>query len=46
MANSRQDDVEKTIDDFYEAHTEDALLRLIAECIKDISISLAMLVDK
>lgn len=42
---TRQDVVEENIDKVLEENTEDAKLAMIAQCAKDISISLAMLVD-
>jgi len=46
MASSRQDDVEQNIEDLLGEYGEDAFKRLVVEILKDISISLAMLVDK
>jgi len=45
-APSRQDTVEANIASVLSEYTEDAVLRMICQCVKDISISLAMLVDK
>lgn len=43
---TRQDVVEENIENVLEEYNEDAVLRMICQCVKDISISLAMLVDK
>ena len=44
-APTRQDVVEADIAKVLTDYTEDAVLRMICECVKDISVSLAMLVD-
>lgn len=43
---TRQETVEDNIEKVLEDHTEGARLEMITQCVKDISISLAMLVDK
>ena len=44
-APTRQSVVEANIASVLSEHTEDAKLTMICQCVKDISISLAMLVD-
>ena len=44
-APTRQETVEANIASVLSTYTEDAVLRMICQCVKDISISLAMLVD-
>lgn len=44
-APTRQDTVEAHIAAVLSTYTEDAVLRMICQCVKDISVSLAMLVD-
>lgn len=44
-APTRQEVVEANIANVLTDYTEDAVLRMICECVKDISVSLAMLVD-
>ena len=46
MPDSREDVVEKNIDDVIEKRGEEAYLQIIAQCVQDISISIAQLVDK
>ena len=43
---TRQETVEENIDNVMDEYGKDGLLRMICECVKDISVSLAMLVDK
>ena len=42
---TRQQTVEENIDNIIAENSEDAKIAIIAQCAKDISISLAMLVD-
>ena len=42
---TRQETVEDNIEKVLAENTEDAKLAMIAQCVQDISISLAMLVD-
>lgn len=42
---TRQEVVEANIASVLSTYNEDAVLRMICECVKDISVSLAMLVD-
>ena len=42
---TRQETVEGNIANILSVYTEDAVLRMICQCVQDISISLAMLVD-
>lgn len=42
---TRQEIVEENIENVLAENTEDAKIAIIAQCAKDISISLAMLVD-
>ena len=42
---TRQQTVEANIASVLSTYTEDAVLRMICQCVKDISVSLAMLVD-
>jgi len=44
-APTRQETVEENIENVLQAYGKDACLRMICECVKDISVSLAMLVD-
>ena len=44
-APTRQSVVEANIANVLSTYTEDAVLRMICECVKDISVSLALLVD-
>lgn len=42
---TRQETVEANIDAVLTEYTKDANLKMISQCVQDISISLAMLVD-
>ena len=44
-APTRQETVAANIAQVLTNYTEDAVLRMICQCVKDISVSLAMLVD-
>lgn len=46
MADSREDVVEKNIKDVEDKHGTEAFLQIITQCVKDISVTLAQLLDK